>query len=200
MSVFDRLQGAFRLNDDYDDDFYDEEENEEFDEDLDEPKAKSRFSKKMNPDEDLDELDDFDLDEEEPVKPKKKKASKEKSGRGSKSQTSSHTDRNSKITPIKKAGTATMEVCVIRPNSMEECNEIVDTLRDNCTVVLNLEGLDVETAQRIIDFTSGASYALDGTLRMVSSLIFILTPYGVEITGDIQDILEEAAPNIRTEF
>ncbi len=93
-----------------------------------------------------------------------------------------------------------MEVCVIKPTSMEETKEIVDTLRDNCTVVLNLEGLDVETAQRIIDFVSGASYAIDGALRMVSSYIFIVTPDGVEITGDIQDILGDAAPNIRTEF
>lgn len=193
MSVFDRLLNTVRLNDDYDDDFYDEEEELDEAEYEKEPKVNSRFSKKI--DNDLD-----DLDEEETEKPKKKKFGKEKTAKAEKPERSAYSTRSSKITPIKKAGTTDMEVCVIKPTSMEETKEIVDTLRDNCTVVLNLEGMDVETAQRIIDFVSGASYAIDGTLRMVSSFIFIITPYGVEITGDIQDLLGEAAPNIRTEF
>lgn len=46
-----------------------------------------------------------------------------------------------------------MEVCVIKPSSMEDTREIADTLVDNSTVILNLEGIDVELAQRIIDFT-----------------------------------------------
>ena len=58
-----------------------------------------------------------------------------------------------------------MEVCVIRPTSMEDTREIADTLVDNSTVVLNLEGLDMELAQRIIDFTSGACYSLGGSCR-----------------------------------
>ncbi len=200
MSVFDRLLNTVRLNDDYDEDFYDEEE--EFDEEPKEQKVNSRFSKKIDStaEEEFDIPEEEDVPEEEPVKQKKKKFGKEKSSRSERTESSSGTGRSSKITPIKKAGTAAMEVCVIKPTSMEETKEIVDTLRDNCTVVLNLEGLDVEDAQRIIDFVSGASYAIDGTLRMVSSLIFILTPFGVEISGDIQDILDEAAPNIRTEF
>ncbi|MDO4491527.1 MAG: cell division protein SepF [Lachnospiraceae bacterium] len=195
MSVFDRLLNTVRLNDDYDEDFYDEDETFDEEEDVKESKISSRFSKKMDEDE-----YDFDDPEEEPVKTKKKKAGKDKSSRAEKAESVSYSSRSSKITPIKKAGTVTMEVCVIKPTSMEETKEIVDTLRDNCTVVLNLEGLDVETAQRIIDFVSGASYAIDGALRMVSSFIFILTPYGVEITGDIQDIIGESVPNIRTEI
>ncbi len=55
-----------------------------------------------------------------------------------------------------------MEVCVIKPSSMEDTREIADTLVDNSTVILNLEGIDVELAQRIIDFTSGACYSLGG--------------------------------------
>ena len=80
-----------------------------------------------------------------------------------------------------------MEVCVIRPTSMEDTREIADTLVDNSTVVLNLEGLDMELAQRIIDFTSGACYSLGGSLQKVSSYIFILGPYNVDITGDLQN-------------
>ena len=54
---------------------------------------------------------------------------------------------------------------------------------------LNLEGIDVELAQRVIDFTSGSCYSIDGSLQKVSSYIFILTPANVDISGDITDIL-----------
>ena len=50
---------------------------------------------------------------------------------------------------------------MIKPASMEDTREIADTLLDNATVILNLEGIDVELAQRIIDFASGACYSLE---------------------------------------
>ena len=95
-----------------------------------------------------------------------------------------------------------MEVCVIKPNSMEDTTEIIDTLLANCTVVLNLEGIDVEVAQRIIYFSSGACYSVNGSLQKVSGYIFILTPSNVEISGDIQEILNGTydLPSIRTDF
>lgn len=93
-----------------------------------------------------------------------------------------------------------MEVCVIKPSSMEDTREIADSLVDNCTVVLNLEGMDVELAQRIIDFTSGSCYSLGGRLQKVSSYIFILTPYNVDITGDFQNILDGAIPSMRAGY
>ena len=95
-----------------------------------------------------------------------------------------------------------MEVCVIKPASMEDTREIADTLLAGCTVVLNLEGIDVDIAQRIIDFCCGACYCMSGCLQKVSSYIFILTPSSVEISGDIQDILSGAfdLPNIRTDY
>ena len=108
-----------------------------------------------------------------------------------------------KVTPMrKKAGALNMEVCVIKPASMEDTREIADTLLAGCTVVLNLEGIDVDIAQRIIDFCCGACYCMSGSLQKVSSYIFILTPSSVEISGDIQDILSGAfdLPNIRTDY
>lgn len=82
-----------------------------------------------------------------------------------------------------------MEVCVIKPSSVEDAKEITETLLANRTVVLNLEGLDVEIAQRIIDFTSGSCYAISGNLQKISHYIFIITPAIVDISGDFQEIL-----------
>ena len=96
-----------------------------------------------------------------------------------------------KVTPLrqtKKVG-AGMAVCVIKPNTVEDAREITETLLANRTVVLNLEGLDVDIAQRIIDFTSGSCFAISGNLQKISHYIFIITPASVDISGDFQDIL-----------
>ena len=96
-----------------------------------------------------------------------------------------------KITPMrqtKRTGNG-MEVCVIKPTSIEDAREITETLLANSTVVLNLEGLDVDIAQRIIDFTSGSCFAISGNLQKISHYIFIITPAVVDISGDFQEIL-----------
>lgn len=96
-----------------------------------------------------------------------------------------------KVTPLrqtKKMGGG-MEVCVIKPTTVEDAREITETLLANRTVVLNLEGLDVDIAQRIIDFTSGSCFAISGNLQKISHYIFIITPASVDISGDFQDIL-----------
>lgn len=99
----------------------------------------------------------------------------------------------SKVVPVRqqprKLNSSGMEVCVIKPNSVEDAREITETLLANRTVVLNLEGIDVEVAQRIIDFTSGSCYAISGNLQKISHYIFIITPASVDISGDFQEIL-----------
>ena len=91
--------------------------------------------------------------------------------------------------PMKKMMDSGMEVCVIRPTTVEDAREITETLLANRTVVLTLEGLDVEIAQRIIDFTSGSCFAMSGNLQKISHYIFIITPASVDISGDFQEIL-----------
>ncbi|MBP3273614.1 MAG: cell division protein SepF [Butyrivibrio sp.] len=91
--------------------------------------------------------------------------------------------------PKKSLSAAGMEVCVIKPTSVEDAREITETLLANRTVVLNLEGLDVDIAQRIIDFTSGSCFAISGNLQKISRYIFIITPASVDISGDFQNIL-----------
>ena len=97
-----------------------------------------------------------------------------------------------KVTPIrsvKRAPGPGMEVCVIKPTSVDDAREITETLLNNQAVVLNLENLDVEIAQRIIDFASGSTYAISGNLQKISNYIFIITPACVDISGDFQEIV-----------
>jgi cell division inhibitor SepF len=102
---------------------------------------------------------------------------------------SSGTSNVTSISSHKKISSSNMEVCVIKPTSFEDAREITETLLTNRTVVLNLEGLDVDVAQRILDFASGSSFAIDGKLQKISRYIFIITPSSVDISGDFQDMI-----------
>ncbi len=99
---------------------------------------------------------------------------------------------NNKVVPMKRG----MEVTMIKPTSMEDSSEICDYLLAGKAVVLNLEGIHTEIAQRIIDFTSGATYSIGGNLQKISNYIFIATPQSVELSGDFQDLL--SGGNINT--
>ena len=101
--------------------------------------------------------------------------------------------RSAKITQMPKRRNSSfsngMGVCVVKPTSVEDGQVIIDTLLDNRTVVVNLEGITTDTAQRIMDITFGANVALDGHLQQISRNIFIVTPRSVAISGDLQDAL-----------
>ena len=63
-------------------------------------------------------------------------------------------------------------------------------------VVLNMEGIHMEVAQRIIDFTCGATYSMDGNLQKISNYIFIATPSSVELSGDFPELLADGSMNV----
>ena len=110
---------------------------------------------------------------------------------------------SSKVTPMRQpARRASMEVCVIKPTAVDDAREITETLLSGRTVILNLEGLDLEIAQRIIDFTSGATFAINGNLQKISNYIFLVTPTNVDISGDLQDLLNTSfdVPSIKTRY
>lgn len=84
------------------------------------------------------------------------------------------------------------EVCMIMPKGYEDASEIADVLLRGKCVVLNLEGMNIEAAQRIIDFATGACYVMGGNLQKISKKIFIVTPSNVELTGDFTDLLGDS--------
>ncbi|SDZ81973.1 cell division inhibitor SepF [Pseudobutyrivibrio sp. ACV-2] len=158
--MFEKMLDAMRLSDDYDD--------YEDDDVYDEEEEKGFFHK-------------FKKDEEE-KRPVLNKPS-ERETRVSKPAP--------KVTPMRNKGKgAVMEVCVIKPSSFEDAREISETLLADRTVLLNMKGLDLGVAQRIIDFTCGTCYAIDGNLQRIEDYIFIITPAGVELSGDLAGIVD----------
>lgn len=163
---------------------------------------------KLNPDDDDDFYDDDFLDDEEDEEPVRKSVFRKKSDDDADDMFNDQKDRTSKTTPKltpirggKKNPHSKMEVCVIKPTSVDDAREITETLLDNRTVVLNVEGLDVDIAQRIIDFSSGSCFAISGNLQKISNYIFIITPPGVEISGDFLNLMDTFdSSSIQTDF
>lgn len=87
--------------------------------------------------------------------------------------------------------TTQLKVVVHTPMSFENAREIADHLKAKKPVVINLENVEISVAKRIIDFLSGAVYALDGNIQKIADRIFLIAPYNVGIMGgDIKDELK----------
>lgn len=90
---------------------------------------------------------------------------------------------------ISLSGTA-LELKVVKPQHFDSVPQIADHLLNKRTVVLNLENTNKETARRLIDFLSGVAYAGEGKIKKVAANTYIITPYSVDIEGDLIDELE----------
>ena len=124
-----------------------------------------------------DEDDDFEEEFEE--MPRKETAFEERRRADS---------RNNKVVNIH--ATAQLKVVLVKPERFENASEIADHLRDKRTVVLNLESTNKDIARRLVDFLSGVAYAGDGKIKKVAANTYIITPYSVDIMGDLIDELE----------
>lgn len=105
--------------------------------------------------------------------------------------------RSSKVVPMRGNG---MEVCVIKPTYYESTRDIIDTLLEGKAVVLNLEGMKLDLAQRIVDSVSGGCYAVQGNLQKISGYIYLVTPRSVDITGDFQDLVSDTAGSMSSSY
>ena len=173
MSVIDRFLSAMKFNDedDEDDGFYDSGSDDDF---QDKPPVRKPVAVAERRNTASDE-EDFDVSEKE-QNPLRK--------------------ITQKVTPINKpqprrtSSMGNADVLSIMPKTYEDSRIITDTLLENKAVILNLEGLDFDLAQRIIDFSSGSCYALGGNLQWISKSILIIAPQNMNISGDFQSLVE----------
>lgn len=83
-----------------------------------------------------------------------------------------------------------LSVVLVKPEKYENASEVADHLRDKRTVVLNLESTNRDVARRLLDFLGGVAYANDGKIKRIAQSTYIITPYNVDIQGDVLDELE----------
>ena len=129
------------------------------------------------PDDDVDtgafiNSDSFDEQEERVVKPQRR------------------IQRNTEDKVVNIHTTAQLQVVLAKPEKFEEVRGIADNLNEKRTVVLNLESVSKDVARRLIDFLTGVAYANNGQLKRIANSTFIITPYNVDVMGDLIDELE----------
>ncbi len=88
--------------------------------------------------------------------------------------------------------TTQLQVVLVKPERFDDASAIADHLNARRTVVLNLESTNKEVSRRLVDFLSGVAYANNGQIKRVANNTFIITPYNVDIVGDILDELESS--------
>ena len=133
-------------------------------------------------DEDYDYEDDF----EEPVKESSRSLFDDRKDDRREDRRSE--DRHNKVVNIH--ATTQLKVVLVKPERFKNASEIADHLKEKRTVVLNLESTNKDVARRLIDFLSGVAYAGEGKIKKVAANTYIITPYSVDIMGDLIDELE----------
>lgn len=193
-SFLDYFKLSDSSDDDFDDDLFDEDEDDYEDED----DMDDRL------DDEYDDEDDYDAPQTEsrvkasPLKSFNKykgSASSDNGSARSKAARSSHGQQsgagNGKLVSINSRSRAMddSEVFVIKPDEFDDAQMIIDHLNRGQIIVINMEDLDLPTAQRIADFIGGASYAVDGLFQAISGNIFLATPNGTYVSGDLREEL-----------
>ncbi|MGG3466592.1 cell division protein SepF [Neobacillus pocheonensis] len=89
------------------------------------------------------------------------------------------------------------KVILVEPHSYSDATEIADQLKNRRAVVVNLQRIDNEQGRQIIDFLSGAVYAIGGEIQKIGTCIFLCTPDNVEVSGNISDLIPDDVNRIQ---
>ena len=132
--------------------------------------------------EEFDDYDDEPLEEESAPAPAPRRSfSKSEPSRGTASRV------------VNINASTQLQVVLVKPDRFDQVSEIADHLRDKQALVLNLEATNKDVARRLVDFLSGCAYALDGKIKKVAISTYLITPYNVDVVGDLAEELENAA-------
>ena len=185
MAGFKKVLDYLKLtdeDDEFDDDFYDD-----YDDDFDERElekenkrvAKEKKKEAKRPAASSYREDDYYEEEKPPMSARR---------------TPYRSSSDAKVLqmPNKNVKDSDLEVCIVKPTNIGESQQVCDLLMNSNPVIVNLEGIDLMEAQRIMDFISGCIFAIAGNMCQVSRYIFIFSPKGVEISGDYLKSLENA--------
>ena len=88
------------------------------------------------------------------------------------------------LRPVGGNGGADVRVHLVTPYSFNDAQEVADKFKQAVPVILNLQTTDAELAKRLIDFTSGLTYALEGGMQKIADKTFLLTPRNVEVSAE----------------
>lgn len=160
-----------------------EDEDEEYDEDLEEETTEEEEAPAPRR--------SFRRERSESREPRESRESRETSREPVRSYSAYDTPYRRPADKVVNINTTTqLQVVLVKPEKFENASDIADHLREKRTVVLNLESTNKDIARRLIDFLSGVAYAQEGKIKKISAATYIITPYNVDIIGDLIDELE----------
>lgn len=140
-------------------------------------------------DDEYDDAPEEDLEEAAEEEPRAARPSRpSRTERPAPARTATRTPSGNNIVNLHSS--SNLQVILVKPDRYENVSEVADHLRNKCAVVLNLESTNKDTARRLVDFLSGCAYALDGRIKKVAISTYIITPYNVEIVGDLMEEIE----------
>ena len=144
----------------------------------------------------IEEIDDEEIMEEEIKAAEAKLERKTVEPRSNYSSYSSHSSssksepKDSKVLSMQTGrpnpNTNAFKLVVIEPKGFDECPKLVDNLKGKKPVIINLEKIESDTARKIFDFLSGATYALNGNVQKIANNIFVFAPENVDITANVE--------------
>ena len=140
-----------------------------------------------------EEGEEEEYEEEEPARPTRRSAAAPAAPAAAPAYTAPtgmDTRRGAKV--VNMNATTQLQVVIVKPERFDNVSEIADHLREKHAVLLNLESTEKNIARRLVDFLSGCAYALDGKIKKVAACTYLLTPYHVEIVGDLVEELENS--------
>ena len=179
MGVFDKVLKKFKMvpeDEEYDD--YDE-----FDDGAEQEEVKPKKVKKVK----KESYDDFEETSSYGAYSNPGKAREEPVQRPASSYSGKE---NVKVLSMSgKSQKGNTDVCMIMPRSFDDATTIADMLLEYKAVVLNMEGIDMAAAQRLIDFASGACYTVGGNLQKISKKIFMIVPQNMNLSGDFDQLV-----------
>jgi len=146
----------------------------------------NELKKLTKPYDDEDDFEEFEPRKSDDLPPPPKTAAQARSSYGEFGEPRSAS--SNKVVNIH--ATAQLQVVLVKPEKFETAAEIADHLRERRTVVLNLEQTNKDIARRLVDFLSGVAYAQDGKIKKVAVNTYLITPYSVDLLGDLIDELE----------
>ena len=108
-------------------------------------------------------------------------------------------NKESRVLPMANKATSPnqMKMVVIEPKSIDECARLVDSLKAKKPIIINLEKIESDSARKIFDFLSGATYALNGNIQKVANNIFLFAPENVDISAQVDQKNSNYADGIK---
>ena len=144
----------------------------------------NELKKITKPYDDEDDYDDFQPAKQEDLPPVPRTTTQARSSYGG------FEEQRGSNRVVKVHATAQLQVVLVKPERFDTAAEIADHLRERRTVVLNLEDTNKDVARRLVDFLSGVAYAQEGKIKKVAVNTYLITPYNVDLLGDLIDELE----------